>query len=206
MTNERIRPLRSNDLDPNPIQQFSRWLQEAKQANVAQPEAMTLATADHYNRPAARIVLLRGVDERGFVFFTNYESRKGQDLQDNARAALVFWWQLLSRQVRIEGTVEFLEALESDQYFARRPRGHQISAHASPQSRVIQDRLFLEKQVENLTHQFTQHNVPRPEHWGGYRVIPEILEFWQEGEHRVHDRLRYRRDDQGRWRCERLAP
>jgi pyridoxamine 5'-phosphate oxidase len=206
MTNEQFRPLRADDLDPDPIQQFGRWLQEAEQAKIAQPEAMTLATADRHNRPAARIVLLRGVDERGFVFFTNYESRKGQDLRDNAKAALVFWWQPLSRQVRVEGTVELVEALESDHYFARRPRGHQLSAHASFQSRVIQDRLSLEEQVERVTHQFTKQTVPRPEYWGGYRVVPEVLEFWQEGEHRIHDRLRYRRDDRGKWGLERLAP
>ncbi len=206
MSNGQIRPLRPEEMDPDPIQQFSRWLREAEQANVAQPESMTLATADSNQRPAARIVLLRGFDEHGFVFFTNYQSRKGRDMRDNAKAALVFWWQPLSRQVRIEGTVEFVEGIESDQYFARRPRGHQISAQASPQSRVIQDRLFLEKQIERITRQFAERTVPRPKHWGGYRVIPDLLEFWQEGRHRVHDRLCYQRDDREGWRLERLAP
>ena len=206
MFNGQIRPLRPAEMDPDPIQQFSCWLREAEQANVRQPEAMTLATADSNKRPAARMVLLRGVDERGFVFFTNYQSHKGRDLQDNAKAALVFWWQPLSRQVRVEGTVEFVAGIESDHYFARRPRGHQISAHASPQSQVIQDRLFLEKQVERITHQFAEGPVPRPGHWGGYRVIPDLLEFWQEAEHRAHDRLCYQRDDLEGWRLERLAP
>jgi pyridoxamine 5'-phosphate oxidase len=152
------------------------------------------------------MVLLKGVDERGFVFFTNYESRKAQDLRENPFAALVFNWLPLSRQVRVEGTVEPLGADESDVYFASRPRGHQIEAHASPQSQVIEDRAFLDKQFKDVAQKFAGQDVPRPMHWGGYRVVPELLEFWQEGESRLHDRLRYRRDNTDHWVIERLAP
>lgn len=195
-----------DSIDPEPIQQFNRWLQEAEQAGLSQPNAMTLATSDQQGKPAARIVLLRGLDERGFVFFTNYESRKAQNLQENPLAALVFCWLPLSRQVRVEGTVVMLEASESDGYFTRRPRGHQIEAHASPQSQVIQDRLFLENQFKDMTRTFEGKDVPRPLHWGGYRVVPDSLEFWQEGENRLHDRLRYRRNSTDNWVIERLAP
>jgi len=194
------------NMDPDPIQQFISWFQEAEQARVPQPEAMTLATASRTGKPSARLVLLRGVDERGFVFFTNYESRKGQDLRENRVAALVFYWLPLSRQVRVEGRVEPLSAPESDAYFAQRPRGHQIEAHASPQSQVIKDRAFLEQRFKDAARRFEGWDVPRPRHWGGYRVVPEVVEFWLEGEHRLHDRLRYRRDNANRWVIERLAP
>jgi pyridoxamine 5'-phosphate oxidase len=199
-------PLLPDIMAADPIKQFARWFQEAEQAESHLPNAMTLATSSRQGKPSARMVLLKGVDERGFLFFTNYESQKAQDLQENPVAALVFYWPPLSRQVRVEGTVEPLGSEESDLYFISRPRGHQIEAHASSQSQVIEDRAFLDKQFKEVTGKFAGQDVPRPLHWGGYRIVPELLEFWQEGEHRLHDRLRYRRDDVGRWVIERLAP
>lgn len=190
----------------NPIKQFAQWFQEAEQAEIPMPNTMTLATSNCQGKPSARIVLLKGVDERGFVFFTNYEGRKAHDLQENPFAALVFHWQQLSRQVRIEGAVEQLGAAESDAYFASRPRGHQIEAHASAQSQVIEDRASLDQKFEEMAQKFAGQDVPRPLHWGGYRVVPDVLEFWQEGENRLHDRLSYRRDDAGLWVMELLAP
>jgi len=206
MEKEQITPLRRDSMHPDPLQHFSGWLQEAEQADLPLANAMTLATSDSLGKPSARIVLLRGVDERGLVFFTNYESRKGRELLQNPVAALLFHWPSLSRQVRVEGRVHMLEANDSDQYFANRPRGHQIAAHASAQSRVIKDRIFLEEQFRNTAQSFAGKVVPRPLHWGGYRVVPELVEFWQEGESRLHDRLRYRRDTGGIWMIERLAP
>lgn len=199
-------PLLPDSMDADPIKQFVRWLQDAEQAEIPLPNAMTLATSSQQGKPAARMVLLKVVDARGFVFFTNYESSKAQDLRANPLAALVFCWLPLSRQVRIEGAVEPLEADESDVYFASRPRGSQIEAHASPQSQIVEDRSFLVEQFDNVTRKFEGQVIPRPRHWGGYRLVPEVLEFWQEGEHRLHDRLRYRRDRAGHWVIERLAP
>lgn len=199
-------PLLRGSMDPDPIRQFVRWLHDAEQAELPLPNAMTLATASRQGRPSARMVLLKEVDERGFVFYTNYESRKAQDLGANPFAALVFCWLPLSRQVRVEGVVELMESSASDLYFAGRPRGHKIEAHASPQSRVIEDRLFLEQEFKEATKKFPGQVVPRPPHWGGYRIRPDTLEFWQEGENRLHDRLRYRRDQAGTWLIERLAP
>lgn len=206
MKDEHTAPLQHGRMDSDPFKQFARWLQDAEQAGMPQPNAMTLATSSRQGKPSARIVLLRGVDERGFVFYTNRESRKGLDLRDNPFAALVFCWLPLSRQVRVEGAVELLGADESDVYFAGRPRGHQIEAHASPQSQVIKDRLFLETQFEEVARTFEGQAVPRPRHWGGYRVVPQLVEFWQEGDNRLHDRLRYRRGTADRWVIERLAP
>jgi len=201
-----ISPLQPGTMDADPIKQFVRWFQEAEQVEVPLPNAMTLATSSRQNKPSARVVLLKSVDERGFVFFTNYESRKAQDLMENPLAALVFSWLHLARQVRVEGSVEPLDSSESDEYFASRPRGHQIEAHASPQSQVVKNRSFLEQQFEDVARTFEAQVVPRPLHWGGYRVVPEMVEFWQEGESRLHDRLRYRRDNSGDWVIERLAP
>ena len=206
MTNAPRQPLLHDVMKDDPIRQFLSWFQEAEQAQVPQPEAMTLATSNRQGKPAARIVLLRGVDERGFVFYTNYESRKGRELLENPAAALVFHWHPLSRQVRIEGVVEQLRAAESDQYFAGRPRGNQLEAHASPQSQVISDRVYLDRQFTEVEQRFHGVDVPRPPHWGGFRIVPEAVEFWQQGEHRLHDRLRYRRDNTGGWVIERLAP
>jgi len=193
-------------MNPEPLKQFACWFREAEETEISSPNAMTLATATRQGKPSARIVLLKGVDERGFVFFTNYQSRKAQELQENPFAALVFCWPSLSRQVRVEGQVERVEPGESDLYFASQPRGQQIGAHASPQSQVAEDRAMLQKRFAEITLEFTDRNVPRPPHWGGYRLVPEVVEFWQEGESRLHDRLRYRRDTSGSWVIERLAP
>ena len=199
-------PLLLDSMDPDPIKQFERWFEEAEQTESSLPNAMTLATASRQGKPSARMVLLKEVDERGFVFYTNYDGRKAHDLKENPFAALVFHWLSLSRQVRVEGSVEMVEPGESDRYFASRPKGHQIEAHASSQSQVIKDRAFLQQQFKNVTEAYAGLEVPRPLHWGGYRVIPEIVEFWQEGASRLHDRLRYRRGGPDNWVIERLAP
>lgn len=199
-------PLRRRHMDPDPIRQLAKWLQAAEESGAELPNAMTLATANRQGQPSARIVLLKGVDERGLVFFTHYEGRKAQELKDNPKAALVFCWLPLSRQIRVEGAVELLPPGESDRYFASRPRGHQVEAHASPQSRVIESRAVLERRFEEVSRRFTGKDIPRPAQWGGYRLVPDTLEFWQEGEHRLHDRLRYRREPAGKWVIERLAP
>jgi pyridoxamine 5'-phosphate oxidase len=196
----------NQQLDPDPFKQFTRWFADAEQAELPLHNAMTLATASRAGKPSARMVLLKEVDARGFVFYTNYQGRKARELKENPFASLVFYWQPLSRQVRVEGAVERVAADESDRYFASRPRGHQLEAHASSQSQVIKDRGFLEEQFKTFTQMFAGQEIPRPAHWGGYRLLPETLEFWQEGEHRLHDRLRYRRVDDDQWVIERLAP
>lgn len=200
------KPLQRSKMDLDPIKQFNHWLQDAEQADIPQPNAMTLATSSRLRVPSARIVLLRGVDQKGFVFFTSYESRKVQEISENPVASLVFCWLPLSRQVRVEGSVVILDSRESDLYFANRPRGHQIEAHASAQSQVIKNRPFLEQRFKHFAQTFEGKEVPRPLNWGGYRVVPDLLEFWQEGESRLHDRLRYRRDNTANWVIERLAP
>ena len=196
----------NQQLDPDPFKQFTFWFADAEQAELPLHNAMTLATANREGKPSARMVLLKEVDARGFVFYTNYQGRKARELKENPFASLVFYWQPLSRQVRVEGAVERVAADESDRYFASRPRGHQLEAHASSQSQVIKDRGFLEEQFKTFTQMFAGQEIPRPAHWGGYRLLPETLEFWQEGEHRLHDRLRYRRVDDDQWVIERLAP
>jgi len=187
-----------------PFAQFARWLDDALAASLKEPNAMTVATADAAGHPSARIVLLRGWDERGFVFFTNYESRKGREIDANPHASLLFFWDVLEREVRIDGPIERLTADESDAYFARRPRGHRLSAWASPQSRVVPGRAALEAAMADAGARFAD-DVPRPPYWGGYRVIPAAIEFWQGRRNRVHDRLVYRRAGTG-WTRERLAP
>ncbi len=190
----------------DPFEQFRRWLDEALATEgLIEPNAMTVASVDADGRPSARIVLLRGYDERGFVFFTNYDSRKGHDLASHAVAALLFYWPPLERQIRIEGDVVRLDAAESDAYFASRPRGHRLSAWASPQSTVVSGRAYLEARMAEEDARFAGADVPRPPHWGGYRIVPRAFELWQGRRNRVHDRLSYTRDGTG-WRVERLAP
>jgi pyridoxamine 5'-phosphate oxidase len=195
--------LTESNVTPDPIKQFRTWFDAA--AHLPQPDAMTLATASPAGRPSARMVLLKGVDDRGFTFFTNYESRKGGELAQNSQAALVFFWQELHRQVRVEGVVERVTAGESDVYFATRARGSQIAARASAQSRQLSGREELERRVGAVEAEFEGQPVRRPDFWGGYRLIPEVVEFWQGRPNRLHDRLRYtRRGDV--WEIERLAP
>jgi pyridoxamine 5'-phosphate oxidase len=199
-------PLHESDVDPNPIAQFAAWFEDAQAAGIRLPEAMVLATARADGAPSARFVLLNRFDERGFVFFGNYESRKGRELAENPRGAIVFHWDPLGRQVRIEGPVERISAEESDSYFATRPRGARLSARASRQSEVVESREALEARVAELSAEYPDDAVPRPPTWGGYRLAPEAIELWQHREDRLHDRLRYRRSDDGAWLIERLAP
>ena len=191
---------------PNPIEQFSVWLEQALSAQLPEPNAMTLATVTPQGQPSARMVLLKGFDARGFVFFTNYESNKGQQLRDNPCAALVFWWAELERQVRIEGGVEKLSSQDSDRYFHSRPFGSRLGAWASDQSQVIASRQVLEERLAKLVDQYQDAEVPRPDYWGGFRVIPQVIEFWQGRPSRLHDRLRYRLVDNNAWVRERLSP
>jgi pyridoxamine 5'-phosphate oxidase len=188
----------------DPFAQFERWFQDAHAAGLPLANAMTLATVTGDGAPDARIVLLKGVDGGGFVFYTNYGSRKGRQLAAKPIACLVFLWSQLERQVRIDGTVEKVSPADSDSYYASRPLGARLSAHASAQSEVVSDRQFLESRVENMKKQFGD-KPPRPPQWGGYRVVPQRIEFWQGRENRLHDRLLYRRDA-GAWKIERLAP
>jgi pyridoxamine 5'-phosphate oxidase len=194
------------DVDPDPVVQFGRWFDDAKAADLVEPSAMTLATATAEGVPSARMVLLRGVDQRGFVFYTNYESRKAAELAANPRAALVFWWGELQRQIRVEGPVERTSQQESAAYFRTRPLGSRLSAWASPQSRVIPGRAVLDQRVAELAAGHPDGDIPLPPFWGGYRLVPEVVELWQGRPNRLHDRLRYTREPGGGWRIERLAP
>jgi pyridoxamine 5'-phosphate oxidase len=193
------------DLDPDPLRQFERWFAEARDAGLAAPEAMALATATLDGRPSARMVLLKSADERGFGFYTNYESRKGGELDANPHAALLFHWQPLGRQVRVEGRVDRIPAEESEAYFGTRPLGSRLAAWASPQSRRLTSRDELERLYADIETRFPGDEVPLPPHWGGFRLEPDAYEFWQHADNRLHDRVRYERGD-GVWRRERLAP
>jgi pyridoxamine 5'-phosphate oxidase len=199
-------PLREEDVDPSPFAQFTRWFEEAANEGVRAPEAAAVATAAGDGAPSVRMVLVKQADEAGFVFFSNYESRKGGELAANPRAALLFYWDLLGRQVRIEGPVQRTSPEESAAYVRSRARGSQLSALASPQSRPIESREALERLVAELAALQEGSELPLPDAWGGYRLTPEVFEFWQHREDRLHDRLRYTKDRDGRWRLERLAP
>lgn len=202
----RLQTLDEAGVAADPIQQFGIWWQEALQSEIVEVNAMTLATANEQGVPSARIVLLKGYDERGFVFFSNYESKKAGDLQVNPMASLVFFWKELERQVRISGRVEKVTELESDQYFQSRPEGSRIGAWASPQSTVISSRQVIEEKVEALQASFEGKEIPRPLHWGGYRVVPSNIEFWQGRSSRLHDRIQYTLQSDDNWVIERLAP
>lgn len=199
-----LKTLDEKDVDRDPMKQFGVWMVEAIHAQVPEPTAMTLATVDAQGRPSARVVLLKGVDPRGFVFYTNYESRKARDLAANPAAAVTFLWKELERQVRIEGAVEKVSAEESSAYYDTRPLGSRIGAWASPQSRAIENRGWLEERWARFTGEYGE-KPPRPPHWGGYRLRPESLEFWQGRLSRLHDRIAYLRAPEG-WKISRLAP
>lgn len=189
----------------DPLSFFGKWFIEAQAAEVNEVNAMTLATADEQGRPHARIVLLKGLEEKGFVFYTNYESAKGRQLEANPFAALVFFWPELERQVRVEGRIERVSAEESDHYFHSRPEGSRLGAWASPQSQPISSRTILDERYHQYNSEFGAGSIPRPPHWGGYRLIPEQIEFWQGRSNRMHDRIQFRLSD-GQWKKLRLAP
>ena len=193
-------------VDADPIRQFTRWFEEADRAELKEPAAMTLATVGRDGKPSARIVLLRQFDDRGFFFFTNFESHKGKEMAENPNVALTFYWDPLGRQVRIEGTAARTTSEESAEYFTKRPRGSKLSAWASPQSDVIESREALEKRFEEAAARYPTDDVPLPSFWGGFRVCPTTIEFFLSRPHRLHDRLRYTRQEDGAWRLDRLAP
>lgn len=196
--------VRPEDLGPDPFPLFSRWLAEAEAAGAGQPFGMAVATASAEGRPSVRFVLLRGFDRRGLVFYTSYRSPKARDLAENPRAEAVLYWNETSRQVRVRGPVERVPREESEGYWASRPAGHRLASAASPQSEVVAEG-ELQSRLRELADQYPDGEVPLPTHWGGFRLVPEVFEFWQSGEHRLHDRFRYRLSA-GRWEVERLAP
>jgi pyridoxamine 5'-phosphate oxidase len=203
---EGVRELNASDLDPDPVKQFGHWFTAALEAKLAEPNAMTLATATRQGIPSARIVLLKEYDQRGFVFFTNYESQKGRELAENPHVALVFFWPTLGRQVRLTGSATQVSREESEAYFHSRPAGSQLGAWASQQSQVLTDRDELDRRVGQLAMQYANAVIPLPPYWGGYRVPPVQIEFWQARVNRLHDRFRYRRGAAGEWIIERLSP
>ena len=198
--------LDEQDLDTNPFKQFENWFQEVIDAKLDLPDAMTLSTATRDGIPSARIVLLRGLDERGFVFYTDYESQKGQELAENPNAALVFFWRELDRQVRITGQVNKVSRENSNDYFQSRPVGSRLAALASKQSEIIPDRKVLEERFKQLAEQYQDEEIPLPPDWGGYRLSPNMIEFWSGRPSRLHDRLRYTRQPDDDWRIERISP
>jgi pyridoxamine 5'-phosphate oxidase len=200
-----LKSLSEQEVDQNPFAQFSVWWNEAVQSDIVEVNAMTLSTVTSTGKPSSRIVLLKGYDEEGFVFFTNYSSDKGRQLMQNHFAALLFFWKELERQVRIEGVVSKVSEEESDAYFNSRPVGSRLGAWASPQSQKIRDREVLNNELMKFTEQFDQENIPRPAHWGGYRVKPTRIEFWQGRSNRLHDRILYEQDNDN-WQISRLAP
>lgn len=201
-----LETLSESGAESNAIAQFDNWWQEAIKSAVEEVNAMTLSTATRDGKPSARIVLLKDYDENGFVFFTNYESHKGKELADNPQACIVFFWKELERQVRVEGIVEKVSSEESDAYFFSRPAGSQVGAWASPQSKLIAGREVIEDNVIKYSEQFEEESITRPPHWGGYRLKPQLIEFWQGRESRLHDRLQYTLQEDGAWKIERLAP
>ncbi len=201
-----LRGLEESEVDPNPFRQFQIWLEEAIKAELYEPNAMTVATVGADGRPSARMMLLKGFDEQGFVFYSNYTSRKGQELASNPWAALVFWWGELERQVRIEGQVALVSTEESQAYFDSRPVGSRLGAWVSMQSQVIAGREILEQRMQEVTAAYQDQSIPRPPYWGGYRLRPLKIEFWKGRLNRLHDRLRYRLDANDHWLIERLSP
>lgn len=201
-----LQSLLEKDLNENPIAQFENWWQQAVESKIEEPNAMALATCDASGKPSARIVLLKEIKDNGFVFFTNYQSRKGKEIEENPFVSLLFFWKELERQVRIEGKIKKIPAAESDEYFNSRPPESRIGAWSSPQSNVINSRDTLQKNVEKYTSQFGTKNIPRPEFWGGYIVEPQRIEFWQGRPGRLHDRLQYSLTENNEWIIKRLAP
>ncbi|MBS1560664.1 MAG: pyridoxamine 5'-phosphate oxidase [Bacteroidetes bacterium] len=198
--------LTESSVSSSPFEQFSRWFDEAMAAELPEPTAMTLATVSESGQPSARVVLLKGITDRGFIFYSNYASHKGQDLDATPLAALLFFWPELERQIRIEGWVEQLTSEESNAYFSTRPLASQIGAWASEQSSVVPSKAFLEQRYAEMQQRFADGTVPLPPTWGGYRVIPATFEFWQGRPSRMHDRIRYRRNEEDGWEIERLSP
>jgi len=202
----RLQSLLEKDVDAHPIKQFETWWAHVIQSGIEEPNAMTLATCTPSGKPSARIVLLKAIQNNGFVFFSNYHSRKGKQIEQNPFVSLVFFWKELERQVRIEGEIKKITDEESDEYFSKRPLESRIGAWSSPQSEVITSREILEKNIADYTNKFDSQNIPRPSHWGGYIVTPTLIEFWQGRSGRLHDRLQYTPGEAGTWKIERLAP
>lgn len=201
-----LQELNETEVDPNPVIQFQKWFDQVCSVDIPEPNAMTVATVSSEGKPSARMVLLKAYDGRGFVFYTNYNSRKGQELIANPHAALVFWWAQLERQVRITGSVEKISAQESDEYFHSRPFKSRLGAWTSNQSEIVSSRQTLEQRLQQLQAKYEDLEVPRPPHWGGFRVIPAEIEFWQGRSSRLHDRLLYSKNNDSTWKIERLSP
>lgn len=198
--------LSKSDVCPDPLDQFRKWMEEALKARVPEPNAMTLATVDAANKPHSRVVLLKGIDDTGFVFYTNHSSAKGKEIEQNPNVSLCFFWIELERQVRIDGTAHKLPREKSEAYFKKRPYKSQIGALASNQSEIVPDRKYLEDKFEELQHKYREGEVPMPDNWGGYCVIPEAIEFWQGRRNRLHDRIKFDKENNGNWSIKRLSP